>query len=216
MRRKNAIVLAIVSLMMVLLSGCGQKDIGEAKAKEIGLAFINKVFDVNETEATVSRDTVECLPYQAGAVVTGDPTIGTRVVYYLRVATVESMPEYELVINGNAGEILYVWRSEVGITLTEEQKAQGNTLFAEEKNWGEKHDSALEQMRQASILWVLKNLKGDYPVLFGVENNNYYKGPINPTFKNSYYVVMRDGTAYEIVMQWPSMQVLSVTWVNEQ
>lgn len=216
MKRKIAIVLAIVSLMMVLLSGCGQKDIGEAKAKEIGLAYINKVFDANETEATISRDTVECLPYQAGAVVTGDPITGTRVVYYLRAAKVESMPEYEVLINGNAGEILYAWRSELGIILTEEQKAEANTLFAEEKKWGEKHASALEQMRQASILWVLKNLKGDYPVLFGAENNDYYKRPVTTTFQNSYYVVMQDGIVYEILMQWPSMQVLSVTWVNEQ
>ena len=216
MKRKIAIVLAIVSLMMVLLSGCGQKDIGEAKAKEIGLAYINKVFDANETEATISRDTVECLPYQAGAVVTGDPITGTRVVYYLRAAKVESMPEYEVLINGNAGEILYAWRSELGIILTEEQKAEANTLFAEEKKWGEKHASALEQMRQASILWVLKNLKGGYPVLFGAENNDYYKRPVTTTFQNSYYVVMQDGIVYEILMQWPSMQVLSVTWVNEQ
>ena len=159
---------------------------------------------------------MECLPYQAGAVVTGDPTTGPRVVYYLRAAKVESMPEYEVLINGNAGEVLYAWRSELGIILTEEQKTQANTLFAEEKNWGEKHFSALEQMRQASILWVLKNLKGDYPVLFGAENNDYYRRPVTTTFQNSYYVVMQDGIVYEILMHWPSMQVLSVKWVNEQ
>ena len=216
MKRKIAFILTFGLLIVLSLSGCGQKDIGEAKAKEIGLAYINRIFGANETEATVSRDTVECLPYQAGAVVTGDPTTGTRVVYYLRAAKVESMPEYEVLINGNAGEILYAWRSELGIILTDEQKAEANALFAEENNWGEKHASALEQMRQASILWVLRNLKGDYPVLFGAENNDYYKRPVTTTFLNSYYVVMQDGTVYEILMQWPSMQVLSVSWVNEQ
>ena len=216
MKRKIAIILAFGLLITLSLSGCGQKDIGEAKAKEIGLAYINKVFDANESEATVTRDTVECSPYQAGAVVTGDPTIGTRVVYYLRVAKIESMPEYELLINGSGGEVLYAWRSEVGIILTEVQKAEANALFAEEKNWGEKHASALEQMRQASILWALKNLKGDYPVLFGAENNDYYKRPVTTTFLNSYYVVMQDGKAYEILIQWPSMQVVSVSWLNEQ
>ena len=216
MKRKVAFILAVGFLMAFALSGCGQKDIGADKAKEIGLAYINKGFNANETEATISRDTVECLPYQAGAVATGDPTIGTRVVYYLGVAKSESVPEYEALINGSTGEVLYAWRSEIGIKLTDVQKAQANALFAEEKNWGEKHAFALEQMRQASILWVLKNLKGDYPVLFGAENNDYYKGPISPTFKNSYYVVMQDGKVYEVVIQWPSMQILSVTWVNEQ
>ncbi|MEZ4509073.1 MAG: hypothetical protein R2881_05325 [Eubacteriales bacterium] len=37
----------------MLLSGCSPRLVGEAKAKEAGLAFINQVFDVNETEAVV-------------------------------------------------------------------------------------------------------------------------------------------------------------------
>ena len=216
MKRKGAVILVAVLLMALALSGCGQKDIGEAKAKEIGLAYINKVFDANETEASVSRGEEKCAPYQAGAVASGDPSTGSRIVYYLQVAESESISEYEVTVNGVTGDILYAWRSERSIVLTDEQTAQANALFAEETNWGEKHASVLEQMRQASILWVLENLKGDYPVLFGAENNDYYKQPVTTTFQNSYYVVMQDGKAYEILIQWPSMQVLSVTWLNEQ
>ena len=50
--KQKAHVLAIL-LILLFLSGCTPRMIGEAKAKEAGLAFINKVFDVNETEATV-------------------------------------------------------------------------------------------------------------------------------------------------------------------
>ena len=49
---KKVNVVAIL-LILLFLSGCTPRMIGEGKAKEAGLAFINKVFDVNETEATV-------------------------------------------------------------------------------------------------------------------------------------------------------------------
>ena len=216
MKSKIAIVLAIASLIMVLLSGCGQKDIGEAKAKEIGLAYINKVFDANETEATISRDTVECLPYQPGAVVTGDPTIGTRVVYHLRVAKVGSMLEYTALVNGSTGKPYYAWRSERDIVLSDEQKAEANALFAEEKNWGEKHDAAIEELKNASICWLQENLMADYPVILAAETGYCTMNPVTTTFTNSYGIVLQNGSVYQLLMQWPSMQVLSVTWGNEQ
>ena len=51
---KKRILLILTCMALVLLSGCTPRLIGEAKAKEAGLAFINKVFDVNETEAVVT------------------------------------------------------------------------------------------------------------------------------------------------------------------
>lgn len=50
MRKRLLVIIICVSL---LFSACSPRLIGEAKAKEAGLAFINKVFDVNETEAVV-------------------------------------------------------------------------------------------------------------------------------------------------------------------
>jgi len=49
----TAVLLAAIACASLALSGCTPRLIGEAKAKEAGLAFINKVFDVNETEAKV-------------------------------------------------------------------------------------------------------------------------------------------------------------------
>ena len=50
MKKRLVIIMFCVA---VLLSACSPRLVGEAKAKEAGLAFINKVFDVNETEAVV-------------------------------------------------------------------------------------------------------------------------------------------------------------------
>ena len=49
----TAILLAAIACASLALSGCTPRLVGEVKAKEAGLAFINKVFDVNETEAKV-------------------------------------------------------------------------------------------------------------------------------------------------------------------
>ena len=49
--RMTAILLAAIACASLMLSACSPRLVGEAKAKEAGLAFINKVFDVNETEA---------------------------------------------------------------------------------------------------------------------------------------------------------------------
>lgn len=50
---KKRMLLIFTCMSLLLLSACTPRLVGEAKAKEAGLAFINKVFDVNETEATV-------------------------------------------------------------------------------------------------------------------------------------------------------------------
>ena len=52
--RMTAILLAAIACAALAFSGCTPHLVGEAKAKEAGLAFINKVFDVNETEAVVT------------------------------------------------------------------------------------------------------------------------------------------------------------------
>jgi len=52
-KRKLAILLVSVTCVSLFLSGCTPRLVGEAKAKEAGLALINLAFDANETEATV-------------------------------------------------------------------------------------------------------------------------------------------------------------------
>ncbi len=62
-------ILIIIVCFTILLSACSPRLVGEAKAKEAGLAFINKVFDVNETEATVyyGEYTVDAQPQDQSA-----------------------------------------------------------------------------------------------------------------------------------------------------
>ena len=53
--QKAAILLAAIACTAIFLSGGKPKLVGEDKAKEAGLAFINKVFDVNVSEVIVTK-----------------------------------------------------------------------------------------------------------------------------------------------------------------
>lgn len=53
MKRKLFLLIAILLSLSLFLTACSPRLISDATAKEIGLAYINKIFDVNETEATV-------------------------------------------------------------------------------------------------------------------------------------------------------------------
>ena len=53
MKRNITILCVFILCVSLLFSACSPRLVGEAKAKEAGLAFINMVFDVNETEAVV-------------------------------------------------------------------------------------------------------------------------------------------------------------------
>ena len=47
MKRKIFLLTAIILTFSMIFTACGQTDIGEAKAKQIALDNINKVFQTN-------------------------------------------------------------------------------------------------------------------------------------------------------------------------
>ena len=217
MKKRAAIALILALCGALLASACAPKAIGEAKAKEIGLAYINQVFDVDETEATVTSEQVECFPYQDGAIVTdGDASIATRLIYRVRVAKSESITLYEAYVNASTGVPYFARQNEINIVLTNEQKEKANTLFSAERSWGEKHVAALQEMKIACIQWVEANQMGDCPVLLAVEKEGAERNQISTTFWQGYYVVMRDGTIYDMSILWPSMKLLHFGILNEQ
>ena len=216
MRRKTNLLFVPILCGLLIFSACGHKDIGEAKAKEIGLAYINQVFDVNETDATVTSEQVECFTWQDGAIVSdGDASVATRLIYRVRVAKNETQPLYETWVIGSSGKPFYSYQNEMNIILTDEQKQKAGALFAEERGWGEKHTAALNELKDACVKWVKQNQKEDCPVLLSAETGDYQHVTVTTTFIDSFYIVMRNGVIYQIAMQWPSMQVISLFVIND-
>ena len=220
MKRRIAFVLVIVSLMALLFSGCKQREGSDDLPIMYGLDDINKIFHVNETEATVQTVYEDVYYYENGVrtqakATNGDGTNIQDEFYLVTVGDPDSEPRYQAKIRSDWFSLNYVWQSEQNIVMTAEQTEKANALYAAEKTWGEKHDAAFAELKDACVHWVEENLMDDDPVLVAAEDTSYDKGPITPTLKNRYYVVMLDGTIYQIEMQWPSMQVLSLQVIDE-
>ena len=149
--------------------------------------------------------------------VTGDANIGTRVVYDILVANNDSQPLYDVWVAAASGKVYYVRQGEINIIMTDAQKDKANTLFVEEKTWGEEHEAALNELKVACVKWVNEKLMGNSSVLIVKEVSDYpHEGrTITTTFTDDFYIVLRNGTIYEIAMQWPSMQVLSLSIIND-
>ena len=216
MKRKLFLLTAIILSLSLFLTACGEKDIGEAKAKEIGLAYINQYFNANETEAKVYRELYECYPEQAGAFSTnGDTEFSYRWVYRVYVPLAASLIKYEVYLLGNTGDLMYANQHEMNIILSDEQKERSNNLFLDEPEWGEKHIEALSELYQVCYDWSVQNLDEPHPMLLDTDIYQQPNDSLQRTFSAPCYVVTKDGRVYSLSMEWPSLQVLSISVIND-
>lgn len=123
-------ILIIFLCFIVMLSACSPRLVGEAKAKEAGLAFINKVFDVNETEAVVDYG-----EYSADAQSQDQSAKQNRDVPVMRYYHVTVMKEhtdnvlYDAQVDAISGFVYSAQRfAEAPSPLTDEQIKQAEEL----------------------------------------------------------------------------------------
>lgn len=216
MKRKLFLLTAIMLSLSLFLTACGEKDIGEAKAKEIGLKYINQYFNANETDAKVYRELWECYPEDTAAFSTnGDTEFSYRWVYRVYVPLAASLIKYEVYLLGNTGDLMYANQHEMNIILSDEQKERSNNLFLDEPEWGEKHIEALSELYQACYDWSVQNLDEPHPMLLDTDIYQQPNESRQRTFSAPCYVVTKDGRVYSLTMEWPSLQVVSISVIND-
>lgn len=216
MKRKIFLLMGIILAFSLGLSACGQKDIGEAKAKEIALKYINQVFEADETEAVATREQMECYTDQAGALATsGDSEFSARWVYFVRVKMAETMTKYEAYVVASTGEVIYANQHSVNIIMSDEQRDQAEKLYSEETIWGEKHTEAFQALHLACYDWAIANLGEPRPIVLEADSGQMPDGAVQREFTGEFYVVTRDGRVYALSMSWPSLQVLSISLISE-
>ena len=209
MKRKLFFLIVIILSFSLLFSACKQGDISEDKAKEIVLRSFNRIFDLNETEATVTLDKMDSHRDESGVLVTGgDGEYAEEWIYHVYVTFSSSINRYEAIIVGSTGEVIYASRSMANIRLTDEQKKQAEELYAETSEWEEKHMDALESLKQACTDWAKAKLDESRPIVLDANRTEIPRVKIRQ-FERGYYVVTQDGRVYFITMSWPSLQMLS-------
>ena len=210
---KKRILLILTCMALVLLSGCTPHLVGEAKAKEAGLAFINKVFDVNETEAVVtlvSHTGVSYIDGEYKATGKEQPVL----VYMISISnpkTGESL--YRAEVNAETGVAYSASRSSSLLPIMTSEQHQ---LFQDALPNGDvsKFDFTKMDMdcKDFARDWIIEKFDLNAKIL-GITDC----GSIADNYgaESSYYVVIRDGTIYYVNIAWPELMVVDVAVLNQ-
>lgn len=214
MKRKIVLFIATTLICSLAMTACTQGRVSEAKAKELALDNINKVFHTDQTEATASREQMGCLPDQTGAMATNGNAGETARWYYIVSIPSRDDVKYTAYVVESTGEVIFLSQSEFNITLTDDQKKQAEELLASEPDYGKEHQKEFSKMKTACEEWAVANLGDEYPILLNALRGRMPDQPASERFTADYYVVTDDARVYTVTMYWPSMQVLDIEVEN--
>ena len=211
---KKVNVVAIL-LILLFLSGCTPRMIGEAKAKEAGLAFINKVFDVNETEATVTLENRPGLSYVNGI----EAHLGDEKPVYFYTIQVNLLADgnysYYAEVNAVTGVAYRANKNPDTIVLTQEQQKQAKALGSFDDMQNTDTSAYVQEAINASEDWVRQNFERNKPILSVIPNNTLTDNYSFPKMFIDNYVVFIEGTIYNVEWCWPSMDVTGFYMLNQ-
>ena len=211
-------LLVIFIGVAVLLSACSPRLVGEAKAKEAGLAMINQAYGVDLTDAVVAVE------YHQGGGVTYEDGVaihyGTEEpmrFYEIRVNPGEDgRADYYAVVNAVTGVAYRADKDESLLSLTPEQQAQAEAI-------GKIEDLPIEDFEddEATALqigedWVRAHFEPDIPVLRTVPNSTMPDTELFPIIQVKGAVIFIDGTIYNVEVCWPAMEITSVYLCNQE
>ncbi len=215
MKRKLAILLVSVTCVSLFLSGCTPRLVGEAKAKEAGLALINLAFDANESEATVKLNQRLGLSYVNGI----EAHLGDEEpIYYYTVKVGEQKDGnflYYAEVNAKTGLSYRADKSSSLIRLTEDQEKQAAAIGTLDDLWTVDFSDAEQTEIELSSDWVRERFEKSLPLLGTIANNIVSDSADFPLVRMDCYVVFVDGTIYNVERCWPTMEVTSVSLLNK-
>jgi len=212
-KRKIAILCVFILCASLFLTGGKPKLISEDEAKKAGLAFINKVFDVNETEAVVSYQELT-----GATLIDGDYQV-----------TGKEQPIYTFVVaTGKQADGEYLYYAHVNAETGVAFAAFRNTMFepkltpAEQKALDDVRKSGndrlvvfneiLSDCEQASKKWIAEKFDLKAGILGFLEGGGALEsGGANANF----YIVIRNGTIYHVTFSWPQLAIVDITILNQ-
>ena len=205
-----------INCILFALSGCTPRLIGEAKAKEAGLALINFIFDVKETEATVEYEEREGFTYQYGFAIHKGNEEPDR-VYIIKVRPNEDGNfDYYAEVNAMTGKAYIAQKAwELLKPMTAEQQARADDLYAQEEEWSKVLQStAEEETNPEAYQWFRNKFRPDKPMLFPIFSLSEQVPDRRNMIESEYYIVVEDGSIYTLLMSWPSFEVVRIEKIN--
>ncbi|HWQ97803.1 MAG TPA: hypothetical protein VN538_06925 [Clostridia bacterium] len=214
----TAILLAAVSCAYLVLSGCAPRLIGEAKAKEAGLAFINMVFDVSETEAVVlyGEYSVDVQPQAQSAELKRDvPDMRYYTVTVMKEHTDEVL--YDAQVDAISGFVYSAQRFAGTIPpLTDEQIKQAEELVKLPYGQTEVMSRLYElQLPQTIHDWMSARFEKQSKIMT-VEYGKMTEGLIDENIVTmDCHVMFENGAVYVIGIILPTAQIFQIQILSQ-
>ena len=213
MKRKIAILGVIILCVSLFLTGGKPKLVGEDAAKAAGLAFINKVFDANETEAVVTYQEITGATFLDGNYqVTGKEQ---PVPVYIVSAgkQQDGLFPYYAHVNAETGVAYAAEQSRTpALKMTDDQRATWNRV----KGNGNVNTFDYASMDIACMdfarKWISEKFDLKAKILGFVDCGSIFDQDGAST---TFYVVIRDGTIYNVTLAWPQLTVQNITILNQ-
>ncbi|MDD4312634.1 MAG: hypothetical protein PHW41_09155 [Eubacteriales bacterium] len=213
MKRKVVLLGVFILCASLLLTGGKPKLIGEDEAKKAGLAFINQVFDGNETDATVELETHAGVRYIDGEyVATGEEQpVSTYVVSILEQKTGGYL--YRAEVNAETGVAYYASRSSSLVPIMTPEQHQQFQNALPNGDWSKFDYLKLDkESKDFARDWITEKFDLDAKILGSTDGGSIVD---NDGVQNSFYVVIRDGTIYYVNVAWPQLMVMDVAILNQ-
>ena len=213
MKRKIAILGVIILCVSLFLTGGKPKLVSEDAAKEAGLAFINHVFDVNETEADVTDQEQAGTTFLDGNYqVTGKEQ---PVLIYIVSAGKQQDGQYlyRAQVNAETGVAFAAEQSHTpALKMTDDQRAIWDKARSKADAEAFIYESMTIDCTRAARKWISEKFDLKAKILGFVDCGD----SIDPEGGSStFYVVIRDGTIYNVTLYWPQLTVRNITILNQ-
>ena len=205
--KKRTIALSICLLSVAfLLFACGTN--GEARAKKLGLNYIKKTFQMQETDVLKE--------YFKLATVTPLNDMYTKelVAYGVTVSDDQGEMLYYAVVNAKAREMILVQQSLSNLKLTEEEANMANEMDTSGIFSASKENDQPKKAARLAANWVQRRLEPNADISNFTAGQGYRKDGVEARAFFDTMIMIDNGKVYSATVCWPSMDVVQVTLLD--
>ena len=206
MKRKLFLLTTIILSLSLFLTACGQGKVCEDTAKENAISALNKAFDASITDANIILMQHEEIYFENDQIKQNDPE--TWVEYYrVSIDDEQGGSQFYSEVDAKTGNVTYVYRNTNQIIPTAEQEKQAEAIGTFEEYSANHFRQEQKDAALVAVKWVQDKMESEGDVDHAVTKDIYTDQEMFPTLVFESIIVMKSGTAYDVNVVWPAMQV---------
>ena len=209
MKRRIAILLAVMATIMLSGTACAPKNISADEAEKTALAALNKVFGTSLTEATVVLMQHPQTKLENDKIVNSEPEKWVE-YYSVSVNSEKGGTLYLAEVDAKTGSVGYLTRSEDLVVPTAEQAQKAASIGTFDEYSEDRFSAEEKDAGNVAVQWVQEVMEPNGKLHHATTQSIYTDKDLFPTLMMQTMVVMQSGNAYQVIISWPAMQVVEV------